>query len=417
MTDHRITRPTLILDEQKVRRNIARMVQRARDARVQLRPHCKTHQSGTIGQWFRDAGIERITVSSLEMAAYFADHGWRDITVAFPCNVAQMDLLQQLAGRVALGIVVDSVETVVILQQALRRPVRIWIKVDVGYGRAGIPWDNTEALAAVAKALAPDSTAPAHLQLVGLLSHAGHSYGADSAEALRDIARSSLQQLQAAQQIVQEHSKVVCLLSSGDTPTIGSNQAIAGLDEIRPGNFVFHDVMQLALGSCDEADIALAVACPVVAVYRQRQEVLVYGGASHFSKDSLGPQRHRHLTGLAAQTAPLFGLVVDPPEGSGPWGRIRPDAVLVRISQEHGILRVEDSGLDLCRIGNPLYILPIHSCLTADLYPAYQNLEGDQVSRYRTNDPVAAAAGAIPDRAGQGAPGVVDGTSEATGQR
>ena len=99
----RITRPTLLVDENKVRRNIARMAQKARDAQVQLRPHFKTHQCATIGDWCRDAGVRHITVSSLEMATYFADHGWRDITVAFPCNVAQLDLLQELATRPEAG--------------------------------------------------------------------------------------------------------------------------------------------------------------------------------------------------------------------------------------------------------------------------------------------------------------------------
>ena len=386
MSAMHIERPTLVVDENRVRRNIDRMVKRAQDAKVQLRPHFKTHQSAAIGDWFRDAGIERITVSSLEMAAYFADHGWRDITVAFPCNVAQIDLLVQLAARVNLGIVVDSLETIAILKQSLSQPVRTWIKVDVGYGRAGIAWDDTQNLVAVARSLTDNAGDTLNLQFVGILTHAGHSYGASSQEALRDIAHSSLQRLQAAQRLLQQTTGAACLLSSGDTPTIGSGQTIGAVDEIRPGNFVFHDVMQLALGSCQADEIAVAIACPVVALYRDRGEALVYGGAAHFSKDFLQADDCQQLSGLAAQQEALYGLVAETPKGTGPWGAILPDAALVRLSQEHGIVRCRGSFLDSCQIGKPLFFLPIHSCLSSDLYPAYRSLEGHRLERLRTND-------------------------------
>ena len=386
-----ITRPTLLVDANKVRRNIARMVQRAHDAQVVLRPHFKTHQCAAIGEWCREAGIERITVSSLEMAVYFAEHGWRDITVAIPCNVAQMDLVQQLAARIQLGIVVDSLQTVAILKKALQHKVHIWIKIDVGYGRAGIPWNDTHTIAAVARSIVSPSPDAQQLQFVGLLTHAGHSYSTNSHDALRDIAHSSLQRLRASQRVVMQTTAAACLLSSGDTPTLSSGQAIDGIDEIRPGNFVFHDVMQLALGSCEAADIAVAVACPIIALYPHRNEVLVYGGAAHFSKDSLRPGTSGALPGLAAHQEEVFGLVVEPPGNSAAWGSIRPDAVLSRLSQEHGILRVENPFLDLCQVGKPLYFLPIHSCLTADLYPAYQTLEGAFLQRFRSNDPVGVA--------------------------
>jgi len=388
MTFLPITRPTLLVDESRVRRNIARMVQRAQDAHVLLRPHFKTHQCAAIGDWYRDAGVQCITVSSLEMAAYFADHGWHDITVAVPCNVAQMDLLHDLAARLQLGIVVDSLETIGVLQRSLRQRLRTWVKIDVGYGRAGIRWDDSDSLAAVATALTSRSSNAQPLQFVGLMTHAGHAYAAPSTDALRQIAEESSQRLQAAQRVVQQTTGAACLLSSGDTPTFGSGQPMPGIDEVRPGNLVFHDVMQLALGSCGEQDIAVAIACPILAVYRHRREVLVYGGASHLSKDSLLAASCRRLPGLAAHQQQIFGLVVDPPATDASWGPVRPDAVLTRISQEHGVLTAEDDFLDTCEVGKPLYLLPIHSCLSADLYPTYRTLEGRSLQRMRTNDPV-----------------------------
>ena len=71
-----IQTPTLILNEAIVRRNIARMADKARRSGVRFRPHFKSHQSAAIGAWFREAGTTAITVSSVRMATYFADHGW-----------------------------------------------------------------------------------------------------------------------------------------------------------------------------------------------------------------------------------------------------------------------------------------------------------------------------------------------------
>lgn len=377
-----IVRPTLVLDEAKVRRNIERMVDKARRSHVTLRPHCKTHQSAAIAAWFRDHGIDSITVSSLDMAAYFAAHGWRDITVAFPCNVQQTDLIDQLAADIRLGIVIDSLETLKILSQTLTHPVAVWIKVDVGYGRAGVHWADMDTIETLVRRM-QDSPV---LRLTGLLTHAGHSYNAHTREQIQEISQASLRRLRSVDAVVRNHSDVRCVLSIGDTPTLGTTEEIAGVDEIRPGNFVFHDVMQLALGSCTEEDIAVAVACPVVGRYPHRREVLVYGGAAHFSKDVLQPPLTERLPGLAAEQEQVHGLVVDAPQDVSGWGPVRPDAVLTRISQEHGILKVAESFWDRCAVGSPVYVLPIHSCLTADLYPATISLSGKRLERCRTND-------------------------------
>lgn len=78
-----IEKPTLILDSAICRANIQRMAERAQRNHVAFRPHCKTHQSSVIGEWFREMGVDKITVSSVEMATYFAENGWKDIIIAF----------------------------------------------------------------------------------------------------------------------------------------------------------------------------------------------------------------------------------------------------------------------------------------------------------------------------------------------
>ncbi|MDQ1351629.1 MAG: hypothetical protein QG657_1934, partial [Acidobacteriota bacterium] len=71
------------MDKEKALKNIIRIKEKiARSPGVRFRPHFKTHQSAQIGQWFREMGVSAITVSSVDMALYFAQHGWTDITIA-----------------------------------------------------------------------------------------------------------------------------------------------------------------------------------------------------------------------------------------------------------------------------------------------------------------------------------------------
>ena len=77
----KFTKPTLFVNKQIALRNIQRMAAKAKQSNVRFRPHFKTHQSVDIGEWFRKFCVTAITVSSVEMAAYFAANGWADITI------------------------------------------------------------------------------------------------------------------------------------------------------------------------------------------------------------------------------------------------------------------------------------------------------------------------------------------------
>ena len=108
-----ITRPTFLVDETRARANIHRMANKAKRSGVAFRPHFKTHQSTRIGGWFRDEGVDRITVSSVSMAEHFAEAGWTDITIAFLLNPLELPRLKQLAGYLkerggSLGVTIDS---------------------------------------------------------------------------------------------------------------------------------------------------------------------------------------------------------------------------------------------------------------------------------------------------------------------
>jgi D-serine deaminase-like pyridoxal phosphate-dependent protein len=359
-----VEKPTLILHTERTRRNIERMAAKARASGVRFRPHFKTHQSAEIGEWFRECGTESITVSSLDMAAYFAKHGWTDITVAFPTNIREIAKINELAQSVDLGLLVESTETVAFLARSLAAPVGAWIKIDVGSQRTGIAWDELDAVAELAAQIDEVS----HLTLRGILAHAGYAYHAESVEEIRRIYRDTLLRMTHVRDGLLARGSKDIQISVGDTPTCTLVKEFSGVDEVRPGNFVFHDVMQLKLGVCVEEEIAVAVACPVVAKHEERSEAVLYGGAIHLSKESIvGPDGAR-----------LFGYVVLPTENG--WGPVVQDAYVSSLSQEHGIARLPAHVLEGLRVGDLLMVLPVHSCLTVSLLKVYRSLAGETIA-------------------------------------
>jgi len=359
-----ITRPTLILNRARVEANIDAMVAVAQRADVRLRPHFKTHQSAEIGSWFRARGIAACTVSSLTMARYFADAGWTDITVAFPVNPRERDLIRALNARIELGLLVDSEEAARLLDEILVAPAPVWVKVDAGYGRAGLHWSRGGAVWDLASTLNEGR----RTRFAGLLCHAGDSYAARGRTEIATVHARTMMRMETLQDHLQSRG-IACPVSVGDTPTCSVADDFTPAEEIRPGNFVFYDLEQHEIGSCDLDQIAVAVACPVVSVYPDRGEALIHGGSVHFSKDRLSRPDGRFCYGL--------GVVNRGREG---WGDPILGRELFALSQEHGRVRI--SGGTPPRIGDLLVFLPVHVCLTADRYSAYRSLEGTTIERF-----------------------------------
>lgn len=354
-----VIEPTLVLNEEICKGNIARMAAKARAAKVIFRPHFKTHQSREIGEWFRACGVDKITVSSLNMAMKFADWGWNDITVAFPVNCLEHEKINALASKIRLNLLLAHSEGARQLSACLKYPVGVYLEVDTGYHRAGVDANNYEKIDKIINIIAPD----VNIKFEGFLTHAGHTYNARSKEDIMQIHKDNLRMLKnIKERYIGRYPQLK--ISLGDTPSCSMAERFGEADEIRPGNFVFYDVTQLYIGSCEWYQIALAVKCPVVDINRDRNEAVIYGGGVHFSKDRIDRPGER----------PLYGLLAE--NHSDYWGNIIPGCELVSLSQEHGVMHCTDDFLDTLHVGDIVTILPVHSCMTADLLKTYQLGDG-----------------------------------------
>jgi D-serine deaminase-like pyridoxal phosphate-dependent protein len=356
-----IKTPTLVLDLGICRQNIRQMNVKANESKAFFRPHFKTHQSAAIGEWFREEGISAITVSSVSMAEYFANHSWKDITIAFPVNLLELDKINELASRIQINLLVESEETANFLSKKLLASCGFFIKIDTGYHRTGIDSGDIVLIDKVLK-----SANPAKLHFKGFLTHSGNSYHAKNKAELQQISQHTTNELLKLKKKYQAKFPNL-ILSVGDTPTCSQLQIPEGIDEIRPGNFVFYDVMQFALGSCLLENIAVALVCPVVAIHTNRSEAVIYGGAIHLSKE--------HAS-LLPYPGPIFGLAVSWDGNKWDTGNLL--GFVKALSQEHGIIKITKTD---CRLkpGDLVAILPVHSCLTGQLMRKYYTLDGEVI--------------------------------------
>src|SRR4051794_5809911 len=226
-----ITRPTLVVDAARARRNIARIAAKAAASGTRFRPHVKTHQSPAIAAWYRAAGVDAITVSSVAMAERFAVSGWADITIAFPFNPREAAALLALDQRgVRLGLIVDSPVAARLLD-ASGITADVWIEVDAGYHRTGVDADDVAALVHLAAAI---GRASPRLRFAGLLTHSGHTYAGRSRDEVLRIHAASVAAMRRAQASVAQ-AGVDARISIGDTPGCNAADGFEGIDEIRPG--------------------------------------------------------------------------------------------------------------------------------------------------------------------------------------
>lgn len=354
-----ITRPTLLLDIEKMKSNLDFMVSKANRLNVTLVPHFKTHQSKEIGQYFLDRGIEAITVSSVQMAEYFAENGWKDITVAFPFNRLETAAINRLiAAEIKIKLLITDRDTVAFLADHLEGSVDLFIELDTGYNRSGVDSDDI----ATIKLIVDEMAKSEKTAFYGLYLHPGNTYAQDSLDEIKSLWADAIQKINQVRDALTLSGVGDILVRMGDKPGCCVVDEMDGVDEIGPGNFVFYDLVMNYLNVCKESDIAVAVACPVVAKHDGRKELVIHGGAVHFSKDHLFDENEHKF----------FGEVVIL-EDSG-WSSIIPDSKLVSISQEHGVLKVCEDLFNILEVGDVVGILPIHSCLTANLMSEYVTL-------------------------------------------
>jgi len=350
--------PALVVDVDVMEGNLAAMAEGARRRGVALRPHIKTHKSPWIAHRQLAHGAVGVTAAKLGEAQVMADAGITDILVAYPI-VGELKLrrLEALLDMARVTVALDSLEAAEPLSRLGRRrgePIPVYMEVDTGLRRLGVPPASPEALD-----LARKLAALPGLRLAGITTHGGHVARARTYQELARLARAQAEALVATADMLRRAGLPVDQVSTGSTPAARFELEVDGITEIRPGTYVFYDANCVAQGVVPPERCAARIVATVVSRPAPDRAVIDAGSKT------ISPE---------AREDGSYGIVVG-----------RPDLILNRLSEEHGIIELHPAArgsggaiADLA-VGHRLAIIPNHICPCVNLSDVLYAARGGRI--------------------------------------
>lgn len=331
--------PAVIVDLDSMERNISDMAARLQANGLSHRPHIKSHKSVAIARRQLAAGASGITVAKLAEAEVFAKAGIRDILLAFP--VIGADKLERFARLHQTSEVLATVDSRIgaegldAIGSRQGKPVRVLIEIDGGLHRGGRqPGQDALQFARQLREMKG-------IAIAGLMGYYGTIYKQDSPSGFAEAVAREAREMAATAALLRENGIPVAIISSGTTPAALYGDRLAGVTEVRAGNYVFYDASGVALGLAREEDCALRVIATVVSIPLPGRATIDAG------TKTLTSDRAHHREG--------FGLVVG-----------QPGIEIVALNEEHGFLSYDPGKVQLA-VGDRIEIIPNHSCVLPNL--------------------------------------------------
>lgn len=353
--------PCLLLDRERMERNITRIHERLAGTGVRYRAHLKTAKAIDVARKQMATPTGPAMVSTLREAEAFAAAGVTDLIYGVGIEPGKLARVQGLrTSGVDIAVILDSVAQAEAVAAASTRdrPLAALIEIDCDGHRSGVRPDDAPLLTAIAAALTPRA------ELRGVLTHAGESYTARGKAALETAAEAERLAVVQAAGTLRAAGHACPVVSAGSTPTLMSATRFDGLTEFRAGVCVFFDLFQTSVGVCGMDDIALSVLTTVIGHQRDKGWTITDAGWMAMSRDR----------GKAAQAVDQgYGVACD--LDGVPMGEL----IVVGANQEHGIVAPRPGSLataPMLPIGSRMRILPNHACATAAQYDRYHLVQG-----------------------------------------
>ncbi len=333
--------PCVVIDLERVERNLARWQAYCDAHGLANRPHIKTHKIPHFARRQVSLGAVGIACQKLGEAEIMADAGLDDILI--PYNLvggAKLRRAVELARRVTLTLTCDSAETAEGLSAAFDdsgRTVAMLVECDTGAARCGVQ-DPVEA-AALARRI---DVLPG-LTFAGLMTYPPPGRQPEVQafldEAVAECAAAGLE------------AKIV---SSGGSPDMWTAHEVPAATEHRAGTYIYYDRSQVEFGAATLEECALSIRATVVS-RPTADRAIVDAGSKTLSSDVMNIGGH--------------GTVLE-----------YPAARLYQMSEEHGNLDFSDE-TGRPAIGEVLTIIPNHACAVSNLHDQVHAVIGERVER------------------------------------
>lgn len=336
--DQVLDTPCMVVDERIMSVNIAEMQSLAASFGVALRPHIKTHKTPQIAMLQLAAGAIGITCAKLGEAEAMVDGGVTDVLIAYPFyGATKIARLLPLMERARIIASVDSLEAAEWLSgqmTAAERSLELYLEVDTGQNRSGVPVGEAAVNVAVGIARMRG------VRLIGIFSHEGHA-NTQPPETIESVAVDAGEALVATAAAIRAHGIDLPVVSVGSTPAASYTPAVAGVTEMRPGTYVFKDTMAFRYGIFGPDRCAARMLATVVSHAAADRCILDCGSKALALDGSKGHPGHGYIVGHATST-------------------------IHALSEEHGWVTIgpDDPGFAL---GDRVEVIPNHICPSVNL--------------------------------------------------
>jgi D-serine deaminase-like pyridoxal phosphate-dependent protein len=283
--------PALVLDLDAFELNLRTVHGRAKERRIALRPHAKSHKSAAVGRAQLAAGAIGLCCAKLGEAEALAAAGLDGFLITAP--VTSRPKVQRLMGlnaRLAdLAVVVDDVANVAELAAATAeagRQLKLLIDVDVGTHRMGVT--SPEAALALAKAIREADG----LELVGVQGYAGQTQAIPSYAERRAASGKALAALADVRDALVEQGHPCPIVTGSGTGTHDFDHEFGLFTDLQVGSYVFSDVIynSIEIGAGGDRPVLPALFVVSRVISRQHRDfATIDAGSKSFSMDGPMP--------------------------------------------------------------------------------------------------------------------------------
>lgn len=355
MKKEELATPAILVDLDILENNLKKYQQLCDKYGKQLWPMTKTHKSIEIAKMQRDFGAAGFLGGTLDECEALCKAGMKTIMYAYPvASQPNISRVIELSRKCSFIVRLDCIESARALSRAAKAAgavIGYTVAVDSGLHRFGVAPDKAVDFVNELRELPG-------LRFQGISSHPGHVYGAQCHQELAKYVADEKSAMKTAADALKEAGYTLEIISSGSTPTFAQAVEDENIRIYHPGNYVFHDAIQLSTETAKEEDCALTVYATVISAPREGL-LIVDAGSKCFGLDQ-GAHGNAAISG---------------------FGRVKghPELEVAGLSEEVAKLKIK--GETALKVGEKIEIIPNHSCVPANLTSYLVGCRKDRVER------------------------------------